>query len=256
MQAPLPGTRTGHTRAHYGFDVPVRLGAVPRPLRRFVAGARPEDAVRVAAELVAEGRLVALEPVPGRGDDATAEFAALVAQVRTAGLVASCELTVPVDRLGRPAALDVARAGLPVVLSGPPADVDAVAAAVPGAGVVVRAGESGAESRCRDLAGGHVRLLAGRGADADLAFVRCLNVLMSATGRPAVATADLRLIAIAGERAAWNGRSPDSWEYVMPYGVRTAEQRRLAAAGLGVRVTVPSGRGAVPATARTLVGRA
>ena len=87
-------------------------------------------------------------------------------------------------------------------------------------------------------------------------FVRCLNVLMAAAGRPAVATADLRLIAIAGERAAWNGRSPDSWEYVMPYGVRTAEQRRLAAAGLAVRVTVPSGRGAVPATARTLVGRA
>ena len=42
----------------------------------------------------------------------------------------------------------------------------------------------------------------------------------------------------------------------MPYGSRTAEQRRLAAAGLSVRVTVPSGRGAVPATARTLVGRA
>ena len=206
MQAPLPGTRTGHTRAHYGFDVPVRLGAVPRPLRRFVAGARPEDAVRVAAELVAEGRLVALEPVPGRGDDAAAEFAALVAQVRTAGLVASCELTVPVDRLGRPAALDVARAGLPVVLSGPPADVDAVAAAVPGAALPRADDDTGAESRCRDLAGGHVRLLAGRGADADLAFVRCLNVLMSAAGHPAVATADLRLIAIAGERAAWNGR--------------------------------------------------
>jgi proline dehydrogenase len=127
---------------------------------------------------------------------------------------------------------------------------------VPDAGVVVPAGEPGAESRCRELAGRHVRLASGRGADADLAFVRCLNVLMAADGRPAVATADLRLIAIAGERAAWNGRSPDSWEYVMPYGVRTGEQRRLTAAGLGVRVAVPSGRGAVPATARTLVGRA
>ena len=256
MQAPLPGLRTEHTPAHYGFDVPVRLGAVPRPLRRFVAGARPEDAVRVAAELVAEGRLVALEPVPGRGDDDAGEFAALVAQVRTAGLVASCELTVPLDRLGRRAALDVARAGLPVVLSGPPADVDALVADLPGgAGVVVPAAEPGAETRCRALAGGPVRLLAGRGADADLAFVRCLNVLMAADGRPAVATSDPRLIAIAGERAAWNGRAPDSWEYVMPYGVRTGEQRRLAAAGLTVRVAVPSGRGAVAATARTLVGR-
>ena len=256
MKAPLPGLRTEHTRAHYGFDVPVRLGAVPRPLHRFVAGARPEDAVRVAAELVAEGRLVALEPVPGRGDDDAAEFAALVAQVRTAGLTASCELTLPVDRLGRQGALDVARAGLPVVLGGPPAAVDAVVAELPGAGVVVPAGEAGAEERCRSLAGGHVRLLAGRGADADLAFVRCLNVLMAADGRPAVATANPRLIAIAGERAAWNGRPPDSWEHVMPLGIRTGEQRRLAAAGLTVRVAVPSGRGAVAATARTLVGRA
>ena len=237
--------------------MPVRLGAVPRPLRRFVAGARPEDAVRVAAELVAEGRLVALEPVPGRGDDAAAEFAALVAQVRTAGLAASCELTVPVDRLGQTA--------LPSTSPAP---------ACPSSSAVhrptstrwrptcrtpassSRRGSPDAEERCRNLAGGRVRLLAGRGAAADLAFVRCLNVLMAADGRPAVATADLRLIAVAGERAAWNDRSPDSWEYVMPYGVRTAEQRRLAAAGLGVRVTVPSGRGAVPATARTLVGRA
>lgn len=256
MQGPLPGLRTQHTPAHYGFDVPVRHGAVPRPLRRFVAGARPEDAVRVAAELVAEGRLVALEPVTGRGDNDAAEFGAFASLVRTAGLDASCVLTVPVHRLGRRAALDVARAGLPVVFSGPPADVDAVAAELPGAGVVVPAGEPGAEARCRGLAGGSVRLLAGRGADADLAFVRCLNILMAADGRPAVATSDPRFLAIAGERAAWNGRPTDSWEHVMPLGVRTAEQRRLAAAGLTVRVTVPSGRGAVAATARTLAGRA
>ena len=249
MQAPLPGLRTQHTPAHYGFDVPVLL-------RRFVAGPRVDDVVGVAGELVTEGRLVALEPVPGRGDDAAAEFAALAARVRTAGLAPSCELTVPVDHLSRDAVLDLARSGPAVVLAGTPVGVAALGADVPDAGVVVPAREPGAEGRCRELAGRHVRLVAGRGADADLAFVRCLNVLMAAGGRPAVATADLRLIAIAGERAAWNGRSPDSWEHVMPYGVRTAEQRRLAAAGLTVRVAVPSGRGAVVATARTLVGRA
>ena len=249
MQAPLPGPRTEHTPAHYGFDVPVLL-------RRFVAGPRADDAVRVAGELVAEGRLVALEPVAGRRDDAAADLESLVGRVRAAGLAASCELTVPVDRLGRQGVLDVARGGLPVVLSGSPGDVDALAADLPDAGVAVRAGEPGSEARCRELADGRVRLLAGRGADGDLAFVRCLNVLMAGSGRPAVATSDLRLVAIAGERAAWNGRSPDSWEHVMPYGVRTAEQRRLVAAGLAVRVTVPSGRGAVPATARSLVGRA
>jgi proline dehydrogenase len=249
MQAPLPGPRTQHTPAHYGFDVPVLL-------RRFVAGPRADDAVRVAGELAAEGRLVALEPVPGRGDDVAGELAVLAALIRTAGLVDACELTLPVDRLSPEEVTGLAGAGPAVVLSGAAAAVDALAAGLPEAGVVVPAGEPGAEDRCRELGGRHVRLADGRGADADLAFVRCLNVLMAAGGRPAVATCDLRLIAIAGERAAWNGRAPDSWEHVMPYGVRTTEQRRLTAAGLTVRVAVPSGRGAVPALARALVGRA
>jgi proline dehydrogenase len=126
--------------------------------------------------------------------------------------------------------------------------------------VVVPAGDPDAESRCRELAGGRVRLVAGRGAAADLAFVRCLNVLMAGSGRPALAAGDPRLIAIAGERAAWNGRSPDSWEHVMPYGIRTDEQHRLTAAGHAVRVAVPFGPGAVSlgglvAVARRLGGR-
>ena len=68
--------------------------------------------------------------------------------------------------------------------------------------------------------------------------MRCLNVLMAEEGRPGIAASDPRLIAIAGERAAWNGRTPDSWELVMPYGVLTHEQERLVAAGNTVRVTV------------------
>jgi proline dehydrogenase len=236
-------------------DVPVPLAVLPRPLRRYVAGTRTEDAVRVAAELVGDGRRVALEHVPGRTDDAAAEFDDLIARVRTAGLAASCELTVPVDRLGHAGAGELARAGIAVVLAGTPSDVDALAAELPDAGVVVPAGEPDAEARCRALAERHVRLLAGRGADAGLAFVRCLNVLMAAGGRPAIATSDLRLIAIAGERAAWNGRTPDSWEHVMPYGVRTAEQHRLGAAGLTVRVAVPSGRGVPGSCLRALGSR-
>lgn len=223
---------------------------------RFVAGARLDDAVGVAGELVADGRLVALEHVPGRGGGAAAELIALVSRVRTAGLADACELTVPVDRIGGEAACEVARAGLAVVLDGTPGDVDALLRDLPQAGVVVRAGEPGAEERCRALAEEHVRLTSGRGADADLAFVRCLNVLMAAGGRPAVATADLRLIAIAGERAAWNGRTPESWEHVMPYGVRTAEQHRMVAAGLTVRVAVPSGPGAPAVLARSVAGLA
>jgi proline dehydrogenase len=55
------------------------------------------------------------------------------------------------------------------------------------------------------------------------------------------ATHDPRLIGIIGERARWYGRSPDSFEYQLLYGVRPAEQRRLAAAGNTVRVYVPYG---------------
>jgi proline dehydrogenase len=78
---------------------------------------------------------------------------------------------------------------------------------------------------------------------------------MSGSGRPAVATTDRRLVAIAGERAAWFDRSADHWEHVMPLGVRTDEQRRLVAAGYRVRVSVPWGPVAPAAVLRQLGGR-
>jgi proline dehydrogenase len=270
----------GHTPAHYGFDVPVLTGSegrrlLERPLvgrvltgmltGRLVAGARIDDGLRVAGELVAAGHTVALEHVPGPGEDVAAELAVLVGRVHAAGLAADCELLLPVDRLGAVAARRLgeaaAEAGLGVALAGRPALVDPLAALLPGARVVVPAGAPGAEERCRALAAGPVRLtrgpaLPGRRAAADLAFVRCLNVLMAEGGRPAVEATDPRLIAITGERAAWNGRAPDSWEHVMPYGVRTDEQHRLVAAGYAVRVCAPSGPGAAAVVARRLAGRA
>lgn len=226
---------------------------------RFVAGPSVDAALRVAGELVSDGRRVALEHAPGRDDDAAAELVTVVRRVAGAGLATACELTLPLDRLGSDRAREVgaeaAGAGVAVMLSGPPDAVERLVPALPGAGVVVPAGEPGAEQRCRVLADGRVRLVGGRGPAADLAFVRCLNVLMAGGGRPEIATADLRLVAITGERAAWNGRSHESWEQVMPYGVRTAEQHRLVASGHVLRVAVPSGRGAAALLARTLLGR-
>jgi proline dehydrogenase len=234
--------------------VPVR-SSVGRTLTavlsgRLVAGPRIEDAVRVAGELVRDGRRVALEHSPAPGDDAAGELVALVGEIHAAGLAAHCELTLPaaqLDLIGTAAA-----AGLAVAVTG--------AVAVPGTTVVVPAGEPGAEDRCRAAASGRVRLVQGpalgrHGAAADLAFVRCLNVLMAADGRAEIAATDRRLIAIAGERAAWNGRTPESWEYVMPYGVLTDEQRRLVAGGFTVRVAVPSGGGAAALVIRRLGGR-
>jgi proline dehydrogenase len=262
MGAPLPAPPTGHTRAHYGLPVPASLVPVrtlDRALTgRCVAGPTVDDAVRTAAGLLPDGVRVALEHVPGAGRDA-AEFTELIAAVHAAGIAVACELTLPVDRLGPADArhlLGAATAdGLGVALTGSSGSVLALADAVPEARIVVPAGRPDAEAVCRASADGRVRLTAGRGAAADLAFVRCLNVLMAGGGHHAVAAGDPRLVAITGERAAWNDRSPDSWEYVMSYGIRTAQLRRLVAAGCTVRVAVPSGPGAAAGLVRRLAVR-
>ena len=204
--------------------MPVRPPAALRGLlaRRAVAG---RDPVELARNVVDAGCLVALD-----GGDA-----ALVERIRDAGLAAAAELTVRFDEFPRLAALAV-EAGLSVALIGPAAAVDPVD--LPASRVVVPAWETGAEERCRTLAGRRVRLVAGRGHPAELSFVRCLNVLMAGEGHAGVAVSDPRLIAITGERAAWNGRPSDSWELVMPYGEMVSERRRLVAAGTAVRVSV------------------
>ena len=232
----------------------------PGVAARFVAGPRVDDALRVAGELVHAGRRVALDHLPSRSADAAEELEALVLRLAGAGLAAPCELTVPVERLGVADSRRVARTagehGLGVCLTGPAGAVEALAAELPGIRAAVPCGEPGAEERCRALAGSDVRLVAGRGTPADLTLVRCVNVLMPAAGSLAVAAADPRLVAVVGERAAWYDRPPGSWEHVMPYGVRTGEQQRLVAAGVAVRVAVPSGPGAAGLLVRRLAGAA
>ncbi|MGY1707944.1 hypothetical protein ACI8AC_00340 [Geodermatophilus sp. SYSU D00758] len=237
--------------AHYGSPVPP---STPSPVRRLLAGrpasgrhARsgpgagpgPEDAARVAAELVAAGHRVELRhlPAPGEGPGpGTARLAALLADGLPAG---SCRVVLPA---GDPAAEGLP-AGVGVVLTGPGEPVDRQVAGSPGAVAAVRAAAPDAEARCRTLAGGRVRLETGGGAAADRAAARCLAVLMAGSGEPGVATTDPRLVAVAGERAAWNDRAHDTWEYVMPWRAAIDQQRRLAAAGHRVRVAVPWGAG-------------
>ncbi len=78
-------------------------------------------------------------------------------------------------------------------------------------------------------------------AEVDKAYVRVLRTLINGPGYPMVATHDPRLLAIAAALATTAGRSADSIEYQMLYGVRPAEQRRLAAQGRRVRVYLPYG---------------
>jgi proline dehydrogenase len=79
-------------------------------------------------------------------------------------------------------------------------------------------------------------------AEVDRSYARCLRVLMAGDGYPMLATHDLRLIEIAAAQAVLTARPPASFEYQMLYGVRPAEQKRLARTGTTVRVYVPYGQ--------------
>ncbi len=124
----------------------------------------------------------------------------------------------------------------------------------PSVGAVLQAYLRRTEADCRDLrgAGSRVRLCKGAydepesvafrdKAEVDRAYVRALRVLMEGEGYPMVASHDPRMIAIAGELAAANGRGADDHEYQMLYGIRDNEQVRLAAEGRRMRVYVPYG---------------
>ena len=77
--------------------------------------------------------------------------------------------------------------------------------------------------------------------EVDRSYARALRVLMNGPGYPMLATHDRRLIQIAAAQAALAARPPESFEFQMLYGVRPAEQRRLASTGAQVRVYLPYG---------------
>jgi proline dehydrogenase len=64
---------------------------------------------------------------------------------------------------------------------------------------------------------------------------------MAGQGYPMVASHDPRLVDVAAELVRRHDRAPGTYEYQMLYGIRPAEQQRLADAGERVRVYVPYG---------------
>jgi proline dehydrogenase len=121
-------------------------------------------------------------------------------------------------------------------------------------GCVVQSCLRRSEEDCRSLTGYGVRVRLCKGAynepesvaftarrDVDLSYARCMRTLMNGTGYPMLATHDPRLIEIAGSLARLTGRAASSFEYQMLYGIRPAEQRRLANSGARMRVYVPYG---------------
>jgi proline dehydrogenase len=125
----------------------------------------------------------------------------------------------------------------------------------PDLGCVIQSGLRRSASDCAELAqpGSRVRLCKGayRAPDSaaftargevDRSYVRCLRTLLRGPGYAMVATHDPRLISIAAAQAGLAGRGADSFEYQMLYGIRPAEQQRLAAGGAAMRVYLPYGR--------------
>lgn len=110
------------------------------------------------------------------------------------------------------------------------------------------------EEDCHALAGAGSRVRLVKGAydepasvafqskrEVDLAYVRCLKILMAGGGYPMIGSHDPRLVAVTQELARRYGRKPDSYEFQMLYGIREGEQHRLVTEGHHMRVYVPYG---------------
>ena len=249
-------------------------------VKRFVAGEGVEDAVRATRELTAAGLTASLDHLgedtldEGQADATVKAYLVLLQRLAEAGLTSggraevSVKLTAVGQAIDRSMALDNARricegarnAGAMVTLDMEDhTTTDATLEVVrelrldfPDTGAVLQSYLRRTEADCRDLAhaGSRVRLCKGAykepesvayqsDAEVDLAYVRCLKVLMAGEGYPMVASHDPRLVAIAGSLA--EHRAKGTYEYQMLYGIRPAEQLRLAQAGETVRVYVPYG---------------
>lgn len=124
----------------------------------------------------------------------------------------------------------------------------------PDTGTVLQACLRRTEDDCAEFASSGARIRLCKGAYAEPAavafgerrqvddnYLRCLRVLMKGSGYPMVATHDPTMIDAAAILAGEFGRSADTWEHQMLYGIRVDEQHRLADAGARVRVYIPYG---------------
>jgi proline dehydrogenase len=257
-----------------GFAVSRNLAA------RFVAGDGADDVLRVARRLADDGLAITVEhlgPETTTAEQARAardELVTLLGRLKRAGLTPAAEVSVKLSALGQrfddkmayeyaeALCAAAAEAGTSVTLDAEDhtttdSTLEILAGLrkdYPNTGAVLQAYLRRTEGDCRELAtsGSRVRLCKGAypepesvafqsALDVDKSFVRCLNILMSGSGYPMVATHDPRLIAIAEDRARWFDRSAEEYEFQMLYGMRTEEQARLAAGGNIVRVYLPYG---------------
>jgi proline dehydrogenase len=205
------------------------------------------------------------------------EYVDLIAALHANGLTAETELSVKLSALGQLLPQDgekialelahsiaarAAQAGTAVTL-----DMEdhtttdstlgilrALRTEFPDTGGVLQAYLYRSEADCKDLAtlGSRIRICKGAfdepesvayqsRHEIDLAFVRCIKVLMEGDGYPMVATHDPTLVEISQALAIHKDRPKGSYEHQMLYGVHLLEQDRLVREGERLRVYVPYG---------------
>ncbi|GLW08897.1 proline dehydrogenase [Microtetraspora sp. NBRC 13810] len=266
-ESPGDAVRVAAEVAAYGLRIAVGRVGGEAPGR--VGGETPG---RVGGETPGRVGGEATERVGGEASESAC--LALVEGLAAAGIAKGADVTVRLSALGLRGSERAARdraaricaaadeAGATVTLAAEEYPLTEPALSVlgelrerhPSAGVVVPARLRQAEEYCRTLAGPGSRVVLCKGGDGapevlaftsrtdvDRSFARCLRVLMAGRGRPAIATADRRLLDVAAALAALNEREPGGFEYRLPYGVRPGERRRLTGQGATVRIFVPYG---------------
>jgi proline dehydrogenase len=252
-------------------------------VKRFVAGATQDDALRVTEQLLGRGLLVTLDHLgehtadPDQAAAAADEYIGLLGRLAQAGHTrgGAAEVSVKPTAVGlglaehgdKTARENITRICVAAGEAGTTVTLDMeehhlvegtlqlhreLREEFPDLGCVIQSYLRRSAADCAMLAGSRVRLCKGAydapeevaftgRREVDLSYVRCLKQLVAGTGYPMLATHDPRLIEIAGAQMILTGRPVDRFEYQMLYGIRPAEQRRLANTGARVRVYVPYG---------------
>lgn len=246
-----------------GEDVDEALSAV-RPLTR--------EGLRVSLDFLGEDISCAAQ-----AEQTVAAYRRLVTRLADAGLAAGNEISVKLSALGQslgpsgPQSATDRASGLVEHAAAHDVDVTldmedhttidstletlrTLRGPFPRVGCVLQSMLRRTPGDARDLAvpGSRVRLVKGAyaepaavahpvKADVDTAYLHCLGLLIEGGAYPMIATHDLRMVRRAEDLLARHGRTPADAEFQMLYGIRTADQRRLAAAGHTVRVYVPFG---------------
>jgi proline dehydrogenase len=263
-------------------------------VRRFVAGESVADAVAVSRRLVDDGLSVSLDHLgedttsAAAATTAVGAYTSVLRELAAAGLAGATEVSVKLTALGLDLDADLAEENARQICraaqdGGTTVTVDmedssrtdatlrmvrVLRTDFPWVGAVVQSYLRRSEEDCRELTGegSRVRLCKGAyrepqtlaftsPAAVEASYARCLGVLLAGSGYPMVATHDPRLIALTRRLADERGRSRDSFELQMLYGVRPDAQRALAAAGERVRVYVPYGDEWYPYLMRRLAER-